>query len=139
MFTMNPEVKAKWLAALRSGEYQQTDSCLRDAKGFCCLGVLTDLYIKENPGAEAVWQPITGTGTAGQQEFFQHMDGGDDEEVVMGYTEEAELPRPVMRWAGLNSQDPHIRTDVQESLSLIGMNDGGKTFPEIANVIEARL
>jgi hypothetical protein len=31
---------AKWLEALRSGMYNQTDSVLADGDGFCCLGVL---------------------------------------------------------------------------------------------------
>lgn len=42
--SMNPEIKAKWLAALRSGEYQQGRGCLRrgskEFPQFCCLGVL---------------------------------------------------------------------------------------------------
>lgn len=36
------EVKAKWLEALRSGKYKQTQDVLYspETKGFCCLGVL---------------------------------------------------------------------------------------------------
>lgn len=45
---MNPEVKQKWIDALRSGEYEQTKHHLKTDNGYCCLGVLTDLYIKEN-------------------------------------------------------------------------------------------
>jgi hypothetical protein len=43
---MNPEVKARWVAALRSGKYAQGVSYLRSQHGprFCCLGVLCDLY-----------------------------------------------------------------------------------------------
>jgi hypothetical protein len=37
---MDPELKAKWVAALRSGEYQQTTGQLRKRDGYCCLGVL---------------------------------------------------------------------------------------------------
>lgn len=51
---MNPEIKEKWLAALRSGEYKQTRGALfrprrlDDVKpifpaGYCCLGVLCDV------------------------------------------------------------------------------------------------
>lgn len=44
---MNPEIKALWLAALRSGDYKQGQGVLRDgADNFCCLGVLTDLAVK---------------------------------------------------------------------------------------------
>jgi hypothetical protein len=41
---MDAELKAKWVAALRSGEYQQTVGTLRLASDgqiyYCCLGVL---------------------------------------------------------------------------------------------------
>ncbi len=40
---MNPELKAKWLRALRSGDYSQCRKDLRDADSFCCLGVLCDV------------------------------------------------------------------------------------------------
>ena len=40
---MDPELKAKWLKALRSGDYQQSKFTLRDARGHCCLGVLCDI------------------------------------------------------------------------------------------------
>src|SRR6185503_10300407 len=41
---MNPEFKAKWLEALRSGRYQQATDVLRDESNcFCCLGVLADI------------------------------------------------------------------------------------------------
>lgn len=40
---MKPEIKAKWLEALRSGKYSQTTEMLRNSHGFCCLGVLCDV------------------------------------------------------------------------------------------------
>lgn len=42
MSRLDPDVKAKWLAALRSGNYQQARAMLRDpATGaMCCIGVL---------------------------------------------------------------------------------------------------
>lgn len=36
---MNQELKAKWVAALRSGEYQQATGALKVLDGYCCLGV----------------------------------------------------------------------------------------------------
>jgi hypothetical protein len=47
---MNPEVKARWVAALRSGEYLQGTSTLRIGDQFCCLGVLCDIYSAERGG-----------------------------------------------------------------------------------------
>jgi hypothetical protein len=46
---MNKKVIKKWVKALRSGKYKQGTGKLRDEENnFCCLGVLTDLYIKKN-------------------------------------------------------------------------------------------
>ncbi len=40
---MNPEVKEKWLEALKSGEYKKGKYCLKNNDEFCCLGVLCDI------------------------------------------------------------------------------------------------
>lgn len=39
---MSPELKAKWLADLRSGKYPKTTQFLKRAGGYCCLGVLLE-------------------------------------------------------------------------------------------------
>jgi hypothetical protein len=41
-------LKAKWVEALRSGEYKQTRNYLQDEYGFCCLGVLCEVMGLEN-------------------------------------------------------------------------------------------
>jgi hypothetical protein len=51
---MNAEIKQKWVAALRSGNYKQTKVCLHNKEGYCCLGVLCDVI---NPDA---WDEIEG-------------------------------------------------------------------------------
>ena len=48
MNKMNTEIKQKWVNALRSGEYEQGSEKLYSGRGYCCLGVLCDLYSKEN-------------------------------------------------------------------------------------------
>jgi hypothetical protein len=40
---MKAEIKTRWLEALRSGRYQQTQGKLRTDVGHCCLGVLCDV------------------------------------------------------------------------------------------------
>jgi len=49
---LKPEVKEIFLEALRSNDYKQGRGSLRIVEdgqcSFCCLGVLTDLYLKEN-------------------------------------------------------------------------------------------
>ncbi len=47
MGQMNEHWKNVWTKALRSGAYTQTSGTLRDGEGFCCLGVLCDLYRRE--------------------------------------------------------------------------------------------
>ena|ERR1700684_2971306 len=41
---MKDDLKTRWLAALRSGEYKQGSGCLRYKNEYCCLGVLVELY-----------------------------------------------------------------------------------------------
>lgn len=111
---MNPEIKAKWVAALRSGEYQQGRERLRAANDkFCCLGVLCDIHSKE-------------TGTPWQY-------GDIDRNVYCGKT--AFLPESVADWAELTHVGPYI----QSIGSLTNLNDGGSTFPQIADLIEKHL
>lgn len=105
-----------WLKALRSGDYVQTNNALQRINadeegpaGYCCLGVLTDVAIKN--GCEIAAAPYEDTG-------------------LMGYDGEIAYPPPsVARWAGeLPIND----------LELATMNDGGGiTFAEIADRLEA--
>jgi hypothetical protein len=49
---MNKKIADMWVAALRSGQYRKTTGKLckiakNGNKGWCCLGVLTDLYNRE--------------------------------------------------------------------------------------------
>lgn len=126
---MNPEVKDKWTKALRSGEYPQTDSCLKDDKGFCCLGVLTDLAIKD--GVIGPW--------------FQLDDDTNSWAVVstdegVSWDETAILPYQVAQWAGLDSRNPMVFAPGEEYSSPISdPNDSGVPFSKIADIIEEQL
>jgi hypothetical protein len=112
---MNQTVKEKWLQALRSKEYKQGSGCLKKEDKFCCLGVLTDLYIKEN---NLNWSL-------------------DDSSYVY---EKLPVPGSVVRaWAGLEYANPDIKIDKPFPDSLAGMNDDGYSFEEIADVIEQQL
>mgnify|MGYP000560213115 CR=1 FL=1 len=61
---MNPTLKAKWLKALRSGEYKQGREVMRqtildgDECVFCCLGVLADINHADE------WSDNTETGVS---------------------------------------------------------------------------
>lgn len=41
-FKLDPVVKAKWVAALRSGKYEQGKGYLKDGNSYCCLGVAVE-------------------------------------------------------------------------------------------------
>lgn len=50
---MKPEIKAEWVAALRSGEYEQGYHVLQNEEGrYCCLGVLCEIAVKHGVIAE---------------------------------------------------------------------------------------
>ena len=124
---MNPDVKTKWVAALRSGKYKQVKETLKKRNGgMCCLGVLCELYRQE-----------TGVG---KWEF--HKDSGEYE--FLG--QRGELPETVKDWAGLNEQDPRTGVPMLEFLngsllshSFAGLNDNaGYSFEQIAQVIEEK-
>ena len=112
---MNEQVKEKWLSALRSGDYKQTKSCLHKGDGFCCLGVLCDLYGKEN---NVEWKLVD----AGIYYEFQD--------------KKACPPLSVVEWAGFGSSNPYI---CSRSLTLGELNDNGSTFNEIADIIQEHL
>jgi hypothetical protein len=47
------DVKAKWVTALRSGNYEQCQGVLQNGQAYCCLGVLQALtHIPTDESAE---------------------------------------------------------------------------------------
>jgi len=142
---MNPEIKQRWADACRSPEYQQArgqlcGTLVKDpAPGvprgtFCCLGVLTDLWVREDPENRA-WY------------------GSDNERYRVGPGVTAVpiygsfLPRDVQEWAGLRMANPDVRlthvdvsnVDVPNAVrSLSFLNDElHRTLPQIGDVIAA--
>ena len=116
---MKQEIKEKWVAALRSGEYSQCRSVLRRGDSFCCLGVLSDLAVKDGVGKWGERNP-----TDGDLPFLYQ---GDN---FGGY-----LPEPVKAWAELDTDNPTIGGD-----KATHHNDNMiLNFMEIADMIEAEL
>ena len=110
---MKPELKAKWIAALRSGEYEQTTERMLDPEGgMCCLGVLADIQ-----GLKVV--PVAHT-------------EGDDERELNGQVY-CELRKMIGDTSLLSHGGKSITKEV------VGMNDSGKTFDQIADWIKENL
>ena len=130
---MNPEVKQKWIDALRSGKYEQGSEKLRSVEGYCCLGVLCDLYAKEK---ENQWEFCGNEETNLQRHDYWYFDG-----------EGEFLPFTVSDWAGLNTNNPKMRIVVEDDYigeyfdtdEIANLNDSGYTFSKLADLIEEQL
>ncbi len=110
---MKKQVMKKWVKALRSGEYKQGKGYLVNNKDeFCCLGVLCNIapdYVRGE------WIRDKDTG---EWEMF-----GDSEAT----------PRKIMKWSGLKDDCGEYDSDEYD---LAEHNDNGKSFTEIADIIE---
>lgn len=116
---MDPKVKAKWVAALRSGDYKQGQLALRHGDDkFCCLGVLCDV-VDPNGWVES------GLGN------YLHADG-----------QGSYLPPSIAERVGLRVK-PEVPNPVESkwmpSVSLNALNDCEYTFAQIADLIEQHL
>lgn len=118
------ELRAAWLAALRSGEYEQTRGNLHLAckddmaagqdqpPGFCCLGVLCDVAMKRHPELDMRWDNAPYT----------------NERKALGGVPPAELTQAISVSLFCSIVD------------LMNMNDThGMSFSEIADFIEAKI
>lgn len=126
---MRHDVAEMWTEALRSGKYRQGHGTLAvpDNEGavqYCCLGVLCDLAVKE------------GVIPPPRADFAGYLNFATPTREV----ESCVLPPEVQVWAGLKSDDGQVpdAAPYSEDGSLLGMNDSGATFEEIAAVIERR-
>jgi hypothetical protein len=126
---MKADIKTKWVAALRSGEYEQTEGVLRNGNGFCCLGVLCDLYAQE-----------TGVEWAAPNEYGQST----------MHKIASTLPLEVRVWAQLADEyGTYVEVETDEggaanpyltNASLTELNDTWNyDFKMIADVIEQQL
>lgn len=98
-----------WVAALRSEKYEQTKDILEDNFGFCCLGVACKI--------------------ADQHGVFVRKH--DDGTLIGG--DLSDQP-DVQKWLGLKSSYGGLPEKTGSGLT--ELNDSGKTFKELADIIE---
>lgn len=124
---LDPEIKAKWITALRSGKYKQTTNTLKakDGSGFCCLGVLCDLAAADGNGS---WKNAEASGIIFQDSI---------EDGSLFY-----LTPGIVRWAAgqeVNGKFTKEFYDLKRQLAELSvLNDAGKAFSHIATIIEAQ-
>lgn len=106
----------KWVAALKSGGYKQGTGNLQRNGEFCCLGVACAIAIDNGMKLE-----------------IEKIDEGDEGWYVRYDGQGGALPFSVVKWLNLVSSIGEIKS----GSSLIRLNDTGKTFAEIADIIES--
>jgi hypothetical protein len=120
MSKLHPEVKSKWLNALRSGKYKQGCQRLRKADDrFCCLGVLCDVYQKEKKKNFWTRKPS------------QYDNSFAFKATVLDTYTDSYPPEKVVVWATGNKDN--------RFWDLVYMNDNGHSFTSIAKYIEENL
>lgn len=119
---MNPEIRARWTAALRSGRYQQGQNALRLGTAFCCLGVLCDLAEQAGVTQGREYDTLDGFSYDGLPDL---------------------LPPSVCEWAGLDEASPEVTIEDWAGLGepapveLSSLNDDeGWDFARIADAID---
>lgn len=111
---MDVELKAKWVKALRSGEYKQGRGYLRqvESNSFCCLGVLCDIIDPEN------WREL--------EDMYSFSKKSTDGSEYYGV-----MPPETKNMAGVSAD---------EEQRLMEMNDNKhNSFEEIAGYIEKNM
>jgi hypothetical protein len=121
---VNAEVRERWLAKLRSGDYAQGRGGLRsdatgDAVAYCCLGVLCEVAREDDVVTLITHEPSD-----------YYVAAGDSSDENGGY-----LPKVVAAWAGLGSINPIVN-----GVSLSDYNDiRHYSFEAIADLVERYL
>lgn len=137
---MKKRVLTKWLKALRSGAYKQGRGalCQIDKKGnesFCCLGVLCDLYQKEQKRNKKRGLTIEES----TYEYGDQRSLNTNTKFVRTYDFlDGTLPDRVIKWAGFTEFNGDGTFNRGE---LVTLNDGNvatkiHTFAKIADIIE---
>ena len=140
------ERRKKWVEALRSGDYEQAISRLRLAADysdrvrdrFCCLGVACDLAAQDGVGE---WD----------DEMFQvdRTDNHPKHPAIVTDRSGGTMPTAIRQYYGIDAEDGNIpvKDDVLDRdypktglkakhVTLSTLNDSGKSFDFIAEVIE---
>lgn len=123
-FKMNKSDFVGWMAALRSGEYPQTQSFLKTEKGYCCLGVFCE--INNIPIETGRIIPKI----AINHQFNITMLGGSS-----GYHFNPWVAVPE-NYKGDNTTIIEYNGKHEKVVAIAALNDAGFTFNEIADILE---
>jgi len=130
-YEFDPALKAQWVAALRSGHYEQGACSLKKIQAgvtvHCCLGVLCEVLVQN--GSDLVERVTIDDGDgdiAYREVFFRQKDFSGD--LILNTTDLTDVTR----------HELGMKAKIMETL--MGMNDSGKhDFESIADYIEKKL
>lgn len=137
---MDREFKAKWVAALRSGEYGQSVGGLKQIIsqnpdgsykiGYCCLGVACDIsglgeWVQ---GPNGTWTYSYSTGSSSWDSSEVVLPDTVAVELGLDIVGEFEYGFTVRNWDG----DDYVKHEMW----LTSLNDAGFTFGQIADIID---
>ncbi len=135
----DPEVKAKWIATLRSGKYVQGKEALEMDGCNCCLGVLCRIYpdvkvLEYNPAGKTPFKYKNGLADCNYlpaelgYEIFGESIGNPYISFMEGNKEK--LDKIAIKY------DKHCLSPEINGVTLATLNDSGWSFEMIADVIE---
>ncbi len=115
-----------WTKALRSGKYKQTVGRLnRDNLEFCCLGIACEVALADGVDLDVSSKTVDSEPRGLEISYNDHT---------------GSLPDAVAEWLGIDSDGGLVFEDMNDKrLSLAVLNDGGMTFDQIADIIDAGL
>ena len=127
---MKKDIAKKWIRALRSGKYKQGKGYLKQFTSkheprHCCLGVLCELYndtMKKNHKKTLYTEERQDNSSDTIFVRFDLVDGG--------------LPTAVRKWADIINPLGDFQVSCGEYECLADLNDSGKKFSTIADIIE---
>lgn len=129
-YIMNSTIKAKWLERLRDPEIKQGRGTLKaEVDGemlYCCLGVLCEIAVEEGIIKESTFNE--------ESNSYAYQNGVNTEGHPI--VEFGVLPSNVARWAGFGGD---VNPWISGAGGLAAMNDDGKSFNDIADIIEENI
>lgn len=132
---MKKDIAKLWTKALRSGKYKKGKFTLRNHDdSFCCLGVLCDLYNKEQKKKKKKTLKVTKLNTMVDGKCYSYSGNTDY------------LPAVVKNWAGLKTNKGELASlddEYSDYITLAALNDGdygpAKSFKQIAKIIDTKV
>lgn len=125
---MNKTIAKKWIKALRSKKYARGESYLKQSVNgkvkHCCLGVLCEIYNDDMKSNKKK------TLKTRKKKLYLNND------YWTFNNSSGLLPYVVRKWASIKDEHGRFRQGTAAAVSLVALNDNGKSFNHIAKVIE---